>query len=410
MKSKEQVTQYVRDYFDRYELNDYDFFVSSEEDEYGRSEKVNIPLFPFDEMDAETLSRISLHMGVSTEEILNCDEQAATRYLHKYPFIHLFKAYKERYEWYSHYKTEFPSAKEWLLNAIFTENPGYPVKMRYDYADIKGRLIDKLKEIDAVMPGTYHENAQITELMFRTDMLFSFPDCGKMMRSFIDMVNRLKELFFKALQAELPEDEINEFNFLGSRLNASDVTAPTLVMNYDTLCKYRKVYIEENLTDFFSYVKVRTFVGSAPWSCKEFFDDMSLVNELVNIFPQAKAMMREFAMSVSKLECVFVWSDAKPFMYSPEEEAELDSIDDMMGYKHLPYEQRAKERTRIYIEKTSEEMLGWEEYVKKITAAAAPPTKGGLALPKREVDLRDINTSVRRMMRRVEAKYGGSRS
>lgn len=409
MKSKEQVTQYVREYFDRYELNEDDFFVSIEEDEYGRAEKVNIPLFPFDEMDAETLSRISLHTGVSTEEILNCDEKAATRYLRKYPFIHLFKVYEERYEWYSQYKTEFPTAEELLLNAIFTENPGYPVEKRYDYDSIKDRLIDKLKEIDAVLPGTYHKNAQITELVFQTDIFFSFPECNKMMHSFIDMVNRLKELFFKALQAELPEDEINEFNFLGSILGASDVTAPTLVMNYDTLCKYRKVYIEENFTDFFSYVKIHTFVKSVPWSCKEFFDDMSLVNEFINIFPQAKAKMREFAMNVSKFECDFVWSDAKPIMYSPEEEAELNSIDDMMGYKHLFYEQRAKEHTRIYIEKTSDEMFGCEEYVKKVTAAAAPPAKGGLVIPKREVNLMDTNVGIRRIMRRVEVKHGGSR-
>lgn len=410
MKSKEQVTQYVKDYFDRYELNDYGFFVSSNEDEYGRAVRINIPLFPFDEMDAETLSRISLHTGLSTEEILNCDEQAATRYIHKYPFIYLFKAYKARCEWYSHYTTEFPSLEQYLLNAVFTQAPEPVVEMRYDYADVKRRMIDKLKEIEAVMPGIYHENAEIKNLVFRTDVFISFPDCGKMIRSFIDMVNRLRELFFKGLRAELSEDEINEFNFLGSSLDASDVTAPSFVMNYDTLCKYREVYIEENLTDFFSYVKVRALVKSAPWRCKEFFDDMSLVNEFVNVFPQAKAMMREFAMSVSKFECDFVWSDAKPIMFSPEEEAELDDINEMMGYKPLPYEQRAKEHTRIYIEKTSEEMFDWEEYVKKIKAAAAPPAIGGLTLPKREVDLTNANTTGRRIMRRVEARYGGSRS
>lgn len=409
MKNKEQVTQYVKDYFDCYELNEYDFFVSSAEDEYGRTEWFDIPLFPFDEVDEETLSRVSLHTGLSAEEILNCDELAATKYLQKYPFVHFFKVYMERCKWYSHYKTEFPSAKELLLNAIFTVNPGYPVEMRYDHADIKARLIDKLKEIDTVMPGIYHEDAEITELKFRTDVFISFPDCGKMLCSFIDMVNRLKELFFKALQEELSEDEINEFNFLGSKLNASDVTATSIAMNYDTLCKYRKVYIEEKLTDFFSYVKIGSFVESAPWRCKEFFDDMSLVNEFIKIFPQAKSMMREFAMSVSKFECVFVWSDARPVMYSPEEEAELDAIDDMMGYKHLPRDQRAKECTRIYIEKTSEEMFDWEEYVKKVANAVAPPSKGGLVLPNREVDLRDMCNNIQRIIRRAEAKCGGSK-
>lgn len=410
MKSKGEITQYVKDYFDRHELNDYGFFVSSKADEYGRSERINISLFPHDEIDVKTLSRISLHTGLSTEEILNCDEQAATKYLEKYPFIYLFREYKEICEWYAQYKTEFSSLKKCLQNDFLTQTAEPSVEIRYDYADIKARLIDKLKEIAAVMPGIYHENAEITELMFKTDMFISFPNCGKMMRSFIDMVNRLKELFFKALQTELSEDEIHEFNFLGSRLDASDVIAPSFVMNYDTLRKYREVYIEENFTDFFSYVKIRAFLMSSPWRCKEFFDDMSLVNEFVNIFPQAKTMMREFEMSVSKFECDFVWSDAKPVMLSPEEESELDSINEMMGYKPLPYEQHAKEHTRIYIDKTSEEMSGWAEYVKKIKAAAAPPAIGGLSLPKREVDLTDANSRFRRMTRRVEVKHGGSSS
>lgn len=90
--------------------------------------------------------------------------------------------------------------------------------------------------------------------------------------------------------------------------------------------------------------------------------------------------------------------------------SELNYIDDLMGYKHLPYEQRTKEHTRIYIEKTSEEMLGWKEYIKKVTDAAAPPAKGGLVLPKREVDLGDANINIQRIMRRVEAKHGGSRT
>ncbi len=111
MKSKDQVTQYVRDYFDRYELNDYDFFVSSEEDEYGRAERIDIPLFLSDEMDVETLSRISLHTGLSTEEILNCDEQAAIRYLQKYPFIHLFKAYKKGVSGIRTIRPSFPRRK-----------------------------------------------------------------------------------------------------------------------------------------------------------------------------------------------------------------------------------------------------------------------------------------------------------
>lgn len=410
MKTKEQVTKYVKDYFDRYELNDYDFFVTTEYNpKENCDELTEIPLFLFDEMDEETLSRISVHTGLSTEEILNCDEKAAVRYIEKYPFIRLFQVYKERCRWYSQYKTEFPTARDLLENAIFTNNPGYPVEMRYDHIDIKARLISKLKEIDAVMPGTYHKDAEITQLMFRTEIFITFPACGAMLQSFIEMVDRLKELFFRVLKAKISQDEINEINFLANILHATDATMPKLI-TYDNIRKYKKAYIEENLTDFFSYVKVRALVDASPWRCKEFFDDMSLVREFINISPQAKGRMREFANEVSKLECDFVWSDAKPVVFSPEEERELADIDFLLGREPIPYEKRAKEHTRIYIEKTSREMSGWEEYAKRIVAASASVAKGGLQLPKREVDLNDQIYNIDRIKRRVEASHGGNQS
>ena len=410
MKTKEQVTKYFKDYFDRYELNDYDFFVTMEYNskEY-RDELVEISLFPFDEMDEETLSRISVHTGLSIEEILNCDEKAAARYIEKYPFIRLFHAYKGRCRWYSQYKTEFTTVMDLLKNAVFNENPGYPVEIRYDHIDINARLVSKLKEIDAVMPGTYHKDAEITQLMFRTEFFITFPACGAMLQSFIEMVDRLKELFFRALKTNISQDEINEINFLANVLDATDATIPKLI-TYDNICKYKKAYIEENLTDFFSYVKVRALVDASPWRCKEFFDDMSLVREFINISPQAKGRMREFATEVSKLECDFVWSDARPVVFSPEEENELAGIDFMLGREPIPYEKRAKEHTRIYIEKTSQEMSDWEKYAKRILDASASVAKGGLKLPKREVDLNDQIYNIDRIKRRVAASHGGNKS
>ena len=211
----------------------------------------------------------------------------------------------------------------------------------------------------------------------------------------MDIVNRIKELFFKALRTDLNEIEANELNFLASWMHMYDVVAQSTLLTYNNILIYRDVFVKENYKDFFYYANFRRFIGTAPWRCKEFFDDMSLVQEFVNIYPQAKAGMHQFTMNVTKFSCDFAWSDAKPIVYSPEEE-------------DVPVEQRAKERTHIYVEKTPEEMFGWEEYAKKLKDAASPPAKGGLKIPIRKNNMMLApEETLERMYARVDAKLKG---
>ncbi len=405
MNSKKQVTKYVRELFNRYELNDFGFFVDYNSE---NEERIEIPLFPYTKMDNETLKRISVYTGLTVSEILNCDQEAAVKYENKYPFISLYRDFKEKWAWYSRYKTKMPTAEEYLFNAIFTDNEGYPVEARYDYADVKKRMIDELKKADAFMPGTYHKDAKITHLIIRTENFFSFPKCKEMVLSFIDMVNTLEKLFFKALSSDLEAYEINELNFLSSILYATDVTMPSVYINYDNICDYKKAYLEENLSDFFSYVKIRTFISSAPWRCKEFFDDMSLVQEFVNIFPQSKAQMRQFAMDVTKFECVFVWSDASEYEL-PDCDGDIETLDSMLERLKFPPEMRTKEMSRIYVEKNRKEIYGCEKYAKRIRNAAASVSKGGLSLPSRQIDLSNQILNIARMQKRISAKSGGNK-
>ncbi len=402
MKTKEQVTQYVKDFFERYELDQYGFFFETDEE---TNERVDIPLFALDTMDDDTLARISSHTGLSKEEILSCDDKAATRFWDRYPFIGLFMAYKAKAEWYSQYKSKFPTLEDMLTNALSDGKIAYPAESRYDYHDLKARMIRKLKEIDAFMPGTYHHGANIEHLRMRTEVFFSFPQCKEMLSSFISMVNSLRDLFFKALRNELTDAEINELNFLANRLDATDAVMPSVVITYDNICRYKKAYLEENLTDFFSYVKIRSFAPSAPWRCQEFFDDLSLVQEFVKIFPQAKAQMRQFAMDVTKFECVFVWSDAAPFE-APEYDGDDSSIDALLERLQFPVEMRTREMSRVYVEKNVDEMFGWEQYAYRLSDASSSEAKGGLALPVRELDLSDRVNNIKRMQLRVNAKLG----
>ena len=301
MPTTEQITEFVKKVFARYHVLDDEFFTTFDDDE---EEWVDKPLFPCGYLDEYTLERLSIHLGMTKQEILAMDEGASLRYWNKYPFFQLFQSYLNRWKWTTQYEGQEPTAEDLLINAIFTDNKGYPVKRRYLYQNIKSRLESKLRELDTVIPGTFHKGAEITDLSIRTEVIFSFPKCAEMVSSYIDMVDRTKELFFKAVYSDLNIEEANELNFLASWLKASDAVMPSVNITYPNVCIYRSVYAEEGLDDFYSYVKLRRYTyydafsveDFVPWRCKEFFDYPDLVQKIVDISPNAKSSMREFAI------------------------------------------------------------------------------------------------------------------
>ena len=184
---------------------------------------------------------------------------------------------------------------------------------------------------------------------------------------------------------------------------------PNTLITYDNVCIYKDAYIEENLNEFFSYATVRSFVGTGilypgvtPWRCKEFFDDMSLVNELAYIFPEIKEQMIKFAMQVKNFKCDFVWSDAEYIHYSEEEQELIDCG------MYVPIEERSKEHTVIYLNKTKEELYDWNEYIEKINKVASPVANGGIKIRTVDANLFLKRSIVERIQRRFELKKGGN--
>ena len=307
MKKIEKITKYVSNLFDLYSMDDYGFFRDYDED---ADETIEVPLFRFGKVDKDTIEKISINFGITPEEILNTDDCAAMRYWNKYPFFKLYKQYLHLIEWNQKYKDPEPTAEELLLNAIFTDKKGISVRSRYDFPSIKERLVQQLKEYNAVMPGAYHEGAEITDLRISTQTMFSFSECPTMIQSFLDMTDRLQELFYKAIEGELPTDEINE---------------------------------------------------------------------IITIVPQAKAKMREFGMKLTNFSCEFVWSD----------------------------EERAKEHTRIYVNKNRSELYGWGKYIKTLKKTCRPVSKGGIEIPIR-LPFYFYNDGFERWDKRIAARAGGS--
>lgn len=404
MNKIEKITKFIKSLFERYTMSDYGFF---KDYDYETDETVEVPLFRYGRIDDETLIKLSINFGLTTEEILSMDEEAGLRWWNKYPFFKFYQEYRHLWKWNQQFKDSEPSATDLLINAIFTENKGIRVRYRYDINSIKERLLEKLKAYDEVIPGTYHEGAEITDLHIATQTMFSYPNCRKMILSFFDMVDRLKELFFSAIDDDLNTSEVNELNFLASWLRAYDnVTKDTLVTYKNIIC-YREIYKDENYEDFFDYVTIKAFVDSEPWRCQEFFEDISLVQKFAYIFPQIKAKMRIFGMELTKFSCDFVWSDAKPIQFSEEEEKWMAGFDAVVGIKTIPKDERAKERTHIYVDKNRSELYGWGNYIKTLKRAYGPVSKGGIEVPVRP-PFNLENGGLERMNKRIIARCGGS--
>ena len=401
-----QVANFVEEIFDLYHLNKYGFFIDSDEDTW---EYYDIPLFPNGEIDDDTLSRVSIKLGLTPDEILSLDEDVKYKYWDMFPFFQLYDSFLETWAWNSRYK-EKVITEEAFLKAVFTEDTsGLLASERYDYPAVAKRMVEQLKEMDEYLPGTFHPNAKITNLEIDTEVLFSFPEITEMIRLYLAMVEQVKWSFFKALKTPLTAEEAHEYNFLVNALHITDSIMPSVFLTYDNVCTYKQAYIEEGFDDFLAYAKVKSFVGAGmlhpgvnPWRCKEFFDDIELVQELMYIFPEMKELMRRFAITVKNFHCRFVWSDANPITFSEEEEEE----DKLLGC-YVPLEERAKESTTIYVSKTKAELYDWDSYIDKINTAIAPPSQGGLksnplnvyTLPPYSID---------RLRRRFELRKGGN--
>lgn len=404
MSKKDDVTEFVRKVFELYDANMYQFMYDFDPD---TGKEREIPLFSGDDIDDETLSRISIQLGLTPAEILGMNFEAALKYWKKYEFFRLYRLYRDEWHLQSIYKGN-PSIEDALLKAIFGNKAKIELNKRYNYKSVKQRMVQQLRNIDAVLPGTYHKYAKITKLKIDTEVFISFPQCGIMIRSFLEIVDTVKSLFFKGLKSDLSLDEINEYNFLVSWFYITDIVTPSVLITYNNLLLYRNVYLEENYSDFFSYAKIRNFIGTSPWRCKEFFDDLDLVQKFINIFPESRHLIREFSLAVSNFICTFIWSDAKPIMFSPEEEWEQENFMYGIGEENIPLEERAKELTCIYVAKTLDEMDDWAPYIKKLSRIAASTSKGGFAPIKREIASATQEDLIQRLFKRVEAKCGGN--
>lgn len=390
MSKVEEVSKYIKSIFDLYGMNDYGFFCDTRDGE--PYDVVPVELFKDGEIDGYVLGKVALHTGFSKDELLSLNKNVRTKYLRKFPFFKHLIDYKVALDWDEKYK-EAPAERA-LKNIFRTGEESQDNGMRYDEEDIMRRLVAELQEIDRIIPGTWHDSAELVDVHWYTDSLTGYANCTALLKTFLETVDYYRYLFFKILKKDLKGVEATDFNFLTSALRAVDIVSPVLEINTHTMRNLRRIYNEEGYKDLMSYVRFNVFNEIEPWRCKDFLDDRKLAQGYINYHREGKKAFVEFARTVGKIHCYYSWSDDL-------ENAEVDY--DMFGEEvknYIPEE--------IYLDKTPEETSGWGDALDRLMAAAASEAKGGLKRPKREYSpyLMPMSMRMEKMLKRRDAAMG----
>ncbi len=386
-RENSKIDNFLKNCFARYLLSYDQFFFGV--DEFGNTEP--LPLFTKGVISEKILNRAAEILGLAPEDILSCNQDAAKKWYRKFPFFELFNQFNTSY--HLSYQGEI-SAENILLKAIFGGKL-CNIPERYNSEDIRNRMVEMLREANAYLPGTCHEGAQIIQFSYETNHFFSFPKIGELIGSFLDLVFRVKELFFKAWGSALDESEIKEYNFLVTALQLTDNVAPHSVY-YKNLQKLIPVYRSEGFKgkkeEFFEIVHLKFCKNFAPWNCKEFCENADLAQIYASYYSDAKKTMFRFGRSVKYFSCRFKWSD------EAMSDLDMDEIEDDCvknfnletageELEHDYEEIEAYERagmgslsgwTMVRVPKTSEEIGDDGVYAEKLIRLGGVPSKGGI--------------------------------
>lgn len=385
------IKYFLEDCFERYSMKYRWFFYK----ENANGDRQPLALFNNGVISEKILSHSAEILGMTTDEILSQDKDAACRWYKKYPFFaHLnrFNSLRSR----SFYGEGVEEAL--LLKAIFGDKAG-DLPQRYDDSEIRARMIVMLKKANGFLPGIYHEGAEMLDFNYETEQFFSFPWIKEMLNSFMEMIARIKVLFFKAWKEDLTEMEAMEYNFLVTFLDLIDNYGRRSVY-YEGLKRLIPLYREEgyigNAEEFFSLVHFQFVYGFQPWACKEFADNAELAQRYASIYPYAKHRMFEFGRSVKYFDCSFRWSDSQNVTCESEDEA----LGQILTKTLEEFEQEMEQETaaietyekigmgevggwmRVRVPKSTAELNGDELYAEKLIRLGGVPSKGGLRIPR----------------------------
>ena len=340
-------------------------------------------------------------LGVTKNELLEMRRSVIKRWSRKYPLVKywegMIRSVNESY-------LRNPTPEERLLAAVynFTERDIYVT--RYDLKRLEERTVEALTALEAEKPGSIHPGEKIENFYADTVYVCSYPHILEMVDSFFKMVNRGKELFFKALEQELSEAEICEYNLIVSYTGIRDKHFNLHGLYYRYLVKFRQLYLEEKGKDFFDYVVLSKDIPFQPWKFAEIIADRVRMEKYLSYVPRAKMLMNIFAIEGTRFECSFTWSDAE--LIDEEERWEFGKTYTSI-WARLDEDYEGKKPTVVYIPKNERELGEDDLYFEMLRSMAGAPQEGGIPVPAHgESEESDVKKMIARVKIIGELKQG----
>lgn len=378
MKTKKQIISYVKQYAGSYDI-ELDSLLPESDDE-----KVSIEEYLFysnQKVNQCNLEALGMKLGLTPNEILECDEKATTKYKSKYKFFDL----KFDFEIAERISKVAPgNAENLLINAIFNTNK--PVVMRGTPKDVvKKRLLEKLKDRAKYFPSEYHENAEIINLSVFSDTVIDYPDVEELIKAFLFMVDNAKESFFRIVSKKALNEEIREYNFLVTVLGLTDFALHKQKMYSNWIDEIRDIIIKEDFRKFCNYVRVDKYTDFRPWRCRTFVDNKELADKYIEVFCRNKIELIRYIKTVESFLCTFNWSDDPKNPYDEMSDEEwLDMIEkeenncslDEPIENFLKIEKLSECAPReVYVPKTECEIGADKEFIDKLKRFAEAPQR-----------------------------------
>ena len=356
--------------------------------------KIPRPWLVEGELDMELVEYASDILGTTSGELLELDDKRIARWLEFYPLIAYGEILRSK-EQESYLKDHTPEAR--LMAAALNYGSEQVYTTRHDLGNLKKRTEDWLEKQEKELPGSIHPGAEMEHFHANTVYICHYERIKEMLACFVFMVDRGKELFFKALEQDLTEEEICEYNLIVTATGIRDRHYNLHGLYYRYLEKFRSLYISENGKDFFDYVVLYKDISFQPWKFAEIIEDRALMERYLSLVPRAKMLMQIFAIEGTRFKCSFTWSDAKPL--SQEEYWDLMQEHPEIAIR-LEKAYGGKQPTFVYIPKDDIELGTDGPYFEMLRVYSVPEEEGGIPIPTHGAPQ---NTDVKKTMARINA-------
>ena len=251
------------------------------------------------------LEQIAESLGITKRHLESGIAPIPDRIYRQYPLFNLLSSWNISH----HLVGRYGSLR--MLKAIFGDkctSDNIPTKEEENAmlaASVRARCDSKVLRINELFPDTYPLDLPVCKFWLTTNEFISFPEVYAFADAFDAVIQRFSDLFFAAIQGDLPEDEACELNLLSTFLYATDVVMPSRSITYRHIQKYRVQMQAEGYANLESYVRIRRDIPF--WMAREFYNDSDYFITYVETHAEVKEKIRRFLSLITSYECNYTF-------------------------------------------------------------------------------------------------------